>query len=821
MPEAEQSADAPPARGFSGLFWAVPPGLLVLLWLVLAFSSGGFQEHQWLPGALATALLGVVTAALVAYPRRPRQLSLAVLALFLVYALWVGVSWRWAGSKHLVWEEINRTFFYLLVLALAVTYLTVPQARVSLRYLLMLGAVALLLLTARALWQNEGDGILFIQNRFQYPVSYPNNAAGLFLILFWPLLWVAADPREWVPMRGLALAICASLLAPAILTQSRGGFYAAILTGLIYFLLSPARLRSLVFLLPPVVLLVWSMPTLADYWREGPQLVGGSAAVRVMAVSALMAGIVGIVLGLLENWIPVSRRMRLAFGSATLTAMVALAVWGFVQFDERVGGVRDWAAESWDTFVAEGDVEVIPGTAKEDFRIAALSASGRIGIWRDAWTLYEQNSAKGVGANNFIYAYDRIRTTDADVRQPHSLELRLLSETGVIGALLFFSAVLLAVGGILVPRFAAAFNRWRPPGQGARRGRFGDDPQAYAWPVALLMGFGFWGIQGSVDWLWHMPGVTVPALLLLGLALSETDALVGAFWPRAGVLLAGWGRRLGFGSKAALPAAPAEETDEDLTELDSGLHPGYRRSERHESKARRRAKREARRERLHLLLQPYGLLSHIFRGTMLGLSLALLASLAFPYLAIRYTESALATGITDKAAGLDLADTAARLNPVAPEPLFAAGAIHRSAARDALTNGSSETAGTSRSGGPVETAQEELAAALDKMLQGIEREPVNWALYNRAGEVALAQLAVVRPDLTYGGRMESWTELALPYAPQPADTASAQAILDQARSLFEAAKERNPRAVDPRRNLELIAELRELIKEAAPETDVQ
>lgn len=818
---AEQSADAPEARRFSELFWAAPPALLVLLWLVLAFSSGGFQEHQWLPGALATAFLGVVTAALVAYPRRPRQLSLAVLALFLLYAVWVAVSWRWAGSKHLVWEEINRTFFYLLVLGLALTYLTVPQARVSLRYLLMLGAVALLLLTARALWQSEGNGVLFIQNRFQYPVSYPNNAAALFLILFWPLLWIAADPREWVPMRGLALALCASLLAPAILTQSRGGFYAAILTGLLYFLLSPARLRSLVFLLPPVLLLVWSMPTLADYWRDGPQVVGGSAAVRVMGVSALMAGIVGIVLALLENWIPVSRRMRLAFGSVTLVAVIALAFWGFIQFDEQVGGARDWAAESWDTFVAEGSVEVIPGTAREDFRIAALSASGRIGIWRDAWTLYEQNSTKGVGANNFIYPYDRIRTTDADVRQPHSLQLRLLSETGAIGALLFFSAVLVAVGGILVPRFGATFNRLRPPGHGARRGRFGDDPQAYAWPVALLMGFGFWGIQGSVDWLWHMPGVTVPALLVLGLALAETDAFVGEFWPRAGGLLAGWGRRLGFGARSSNEAPAADETDGELTELDNGLHTGFRRSERHEPKARRRAKREARRERLRLLLQPYGLLSHLFRGTLLGLSLALLAGLAFPYLAIRYTDSALSTGITDKAAGLDLADTAARLNPVAPQPLFASGAIHRSAARDALINEPDAMAGGASAVGPVETAQKELAAALAEMLQGIDRESVNWALYNRAGEVALAQLAVVRPDLTYAGRMESWKELALPYAHHPADASNVQTLLDQAQGLFEAARERNPRALDPQRSLDLIAEVRKLIKEAAPATDVQ
>ncbi len=820
MLDAAQSADPAEARRFTGLFWAVPVGLLVLLWLLLAFSSGGFQEHQWLPGALATAFLGVVAAALVAYPRRPRQLSLAVLALLLLYAVWVAVSWRWAGSKHLVWEEINRTFFYLLVLTLALMYLTAAQARVALRYLLMLGAVALLLLTARALWQGEGDGVLFIQNRFQYPVSYPNNAAALFLILFWPLLWVAADPREWVPIRGLALAICASLLAPAILTQSRGGFYAAILTGLIYFLLSPARLRSLFFLLPPVLLLVWSIPTLADYWREGPQAVGGSAAVSVMGVSALMAGIVGIVLALLENWIAVSRRMRLAFGSVTLIAVIVLAVWGFIQFDEHVGGARDWAAESWDTFVAEGSVEVIPGTASEDFRIAALSASGRIGIWRDAWTLYELNSTKGVGANNFIYAYDRIRTTDADVRQPHSLQLRLLSETGAIGALLFFSAVLVAVGGILVPRFGATFNRWRPPGYGARRGRVGDDPQAYAWPVALLMGFGYWGIQGSVDWLWHMPGVTVPALLVLGLALAETDALVGEFWPRAGALLAGWGKRLGFGAETPSEAPAVEETNENLADLDTGLHTGYRRSERHESKAHRRVKRKARRERLRLLLQPYGLLSHLFRGTLLGLSLALLGSLAFPYLAIRYTESALSASTTDKEAALDLADTAAGLNPLAPEPLFASGAIHRTATRDALSNPSNET-GASPSGSPIETAQKELEAALVEMIRGIEREPVNWALYNRAGEVALAQLAVIRPDLPYTGRTESWAELALPYALPQADAGNSQALLDQARSLFEAARERNPRAVGPQRNLELIVELTELVKETAPATDVQ
>ena len=337
--------------------WAIPVALLFGIWLWLAFSSGGYVQSRWLLPGLVLSLFALVTAVLGAYPRRPRRLSMVLIALFGLYALWVMISAMWASSLSSVWDEAGRTLLYLIAFVLALTFFTDARARVAARYLLLAGAVTLV---AFAVYRIDGAGStvggleqLFVEGRFAYPASYPNNAAALYMVLFWPLLWMAADPRERAPVRGLSLAVCWGLAALAVLTQSRGSFWATVITLLFLFILSPARLRTLVFLLVPAALVVWGFSDLNSYWRLGPEQMTGGVAVRVILLGMAVAAVVGFTLALLEQWVVVSRRMRLVFGTAVLIVVAASAIYGSVLFERQVGDPGRWLSESWDRFTAD------------------------------------------------------------------------------------------------------------------------------------------------------------------------------------------------------------------------------------------------------------------------------------------------------------------------------------------------------------------------------------------------------------------------------------------------------------------------------------
>jgi hypothetical protein len=122
------------------------------------------------------------------------------------------------------------------------------------------------------------------------------------------------------------------------------------------------------------------------------------------------------------------------------------------------------------------------------------------------------------------------RKAELEVLQPHSVPLEFLAETGVVGAALALGAL-----GFLL---FAALARVRRMAAGRERDI----------AVALFAGAVAWIVHGLVDFDWDIPGVTVPALLFLGVLVATPvrrearDALVadpphgGAVAPRAAAL---------------------------------------------------------------------------------------------------------------------------------------------------------------------------------------------------------------------------------------------------------------------------------------------
>jgi O-antigen ligase len=101
-----------------------------------------------------------------------------------------------------------------------------------------------------------------------------------------------------------------------------------------------------------------------------------------------------------------------------------------------------------------------------------------------------------VGAGNFQSTYIREGRSGETPRQAHSIVLQLLAETGIVGALLG----LVAVGAV-----AVAMVRY------LRSGPLRDP--AFAGGIAAM---GAWVAHASIDWLWQIPVVTLPVVLLAG-----------------------------------------------------------------------------------------------------------------------------------------------------------------------------------------------------------------------------------------------------------------------------------------------------------------
>ncbi|MHB9116290.1 MAG: O-antigen ligase family protein [Thermoleophilia bacterium] len=821
-PTAVSTATLPPhpARPPERLLNALPPALLLGVWLYLAFHYGGFLQRQWLLPGLGVAALAAVAALLTAYPRRPRSLSLGVLGLFALYALWVGYSARWAGSVDAVWDETARTGLYLLVLGIALTFLTDAHARRALRYLLLLAALLLLGVVCQRLWTADPGAItlLFTGNRFSYPVSYPNNAAALFLMLFWPLVWLATDRTERSPVRALSLGAASSLLCLAVLTQSRGAFWALVFTTLLTFALTPSRLRTLVFLLVPIGLLVWSFPSLNAYWLNGPVEEGGFTAARIVLEAAVVAAAVGLVLSLLEPWVQVSGRMKLVFGTTVLVGVLALSLYGYAALERRVGEPRAWLSESWERFTAD-ELTTLPvsadpggsevpaggsgagssagGTPAAASRFATVSTSGRWDIWRVAWREFRAHPWTGVGAGNFVFSHDRLRTSqNAKPRQPHSLELRALSETGAVGAGLLFGSFALGVGGVLWPRFSAGWQRLRrrarAPHVEYEGGRWGLDPTVYGWETALVVGFAYWVIHGSVEWLWHMPATTILPLLLLALAVASVDARAGVMWPR-------WARRLAFLRAWAILLVPPmlrlarrRATADNAAAAEAApptddVFSAYRRSDRHLSKRRRRDRRAVRRSGGRAALYPPGPLSMWYRRLGSFVSLAVLVATLLPLLSLRYQDLALTNASRDRRSALEQVDLAGRLAPYSAQPLLTAADVFGVAAHVAAQDGGADR-------GAVLDA---LALSLDAHERAIARDPQAWSLHYLAGVAAreLAAATTASPALAGSPDTPAETVVEIDAARRLRDLTPAELEL-LARSHFLAAQTRNPLSVE-------------------------
>jgi tetratricopeptide (TPR) repeat protein len=467
--------------------------------VALGAAGGGYEPKTWYPAALF--LLALLAVALVARPGggRPPPAVLAAVGLLAGYAVWSHLSIAWADDQGAAVQGAGRALLYAVVLALFALWPLDGRSAYVVVGAFGLGVAGLGLVELLELAAASEPAGSFIDRRLSEPVGYHNANVALWSLGLWPCVVLAARREVPPPLRALALAGGGLLLGLALMGQSRGWFFS--LPVVLAFLLAvvPGRARAAVTLVAlGVAALAMAGPVLDvhDSFTTGDELnaLVDDAARAILLASAVL-GALGLAVALVDRRAEPRPALARAAGRAVaVLAAVALAA-GAVAWIARTGDPVDTVSDAWQEF-KRGE---LPRAGES--RFTASLGSGRYDIWRVAWDRFEEEPLTGIGADNFQQDYlRRGRTLERPVH-PHSLEIRTLSQTGVVGGLLLLGAI--AAAGV------AAVTARR------RAGALAAAPVA-----AALTVFAYWLVHGSVDWFWEIPALGAGAFAMLGVAAA-------------------------------------------------------------------------------------------------------------------------------------------------------------------------------------------------------------------------------------------------------------------------------------------------------------
>lgn len=470
----------------------VPPLATLAVFLLWA-ASGGYPPTVWYPGAIF--LLGLLLVVRLAHPALvrgvPRATAVA-LGFLACFTAWCFLSIAWADVQGDAWDGANRTLLYLTVFAFFALWPWRPGDAALWLGALAVGIAAVgVVVVARA----AGDpASAFVDGRLGEPSGYSNATCALFLVAFWPALFLASRRETPLLARALTLAAAGALLELALLTQSRGSLVAFPLALVLFLVLVPGRLRSLVALAAVAAAVLPSLGALLDVYAEDAAPGSVRAARTALLLSAAGLAAAGLALALLDRRVPVPERLTrgVARGLAALAAAGILAgvVVGLLAVEDPTGRVSN----AWEEFKSGEPAEF----GASHFTGGGLG-SGRYDEWRVAVGEFRSAPLHGIGMDNFAVPYLRERKTGLEPRYPHSFPLAILSQTGIVGAALFL--------GFLAAALASA------KGAAARSDRFGAGLIG-----AAVTSFGYWALHGSADWFWEFPGLGAVAFACLGLA---------------------------------------------------------------------------------------------------------------------------------------------------------------------------------------------------------------------------------------------------------------------------------------------------------------
>jgi hypothetical protein len=493
----------PTSRSLTGVFFGLPPVALLAAALVLAFRGGGSVSDQWAPVAVGTAVALGALGAVGSIPRIPRSAWPALVALAGFFA-WSALSLAWSPAPEGTLETAARLALLVMAAVVGASFAAWRGVAHAVAGALAVGgALLVVVIEAKVL---AGSTSMFSTTRLIWPIDYANGNAALVWLALPALLACAAAHRIRPLGRAIAAVVAALALAVGLMTQSRGGSIALFVTLVLCVAIATDRTRF------AITLAAIALPVAALFGRltaGRPGEVSSDAVARgeAAALAAVAAGVVVLLVAAIERaWPGKSRR----FGRG-----IAIAVWasvlviGATAFVVHSGSPDDWLAARWHEFRNPAVTPANPARFGN-------ATSNRYDYWRVAARAFKAHPLDGVSAGAFGVPWFRDRQVNESVSDAHSWEAGALAETGVLG-------LLLLAAGLLLPFVQLVRAR-------KELGGFAS--------VALGGCAAYFVLHSSVDWLFLIPAVALPAFVGLGACAAAgglPDLRLAPGWQRMAV----------------------------------------------------------------------------------------------------------------------------------------------------------------------------------------------------------------------------------------------------------------------------------------------
>ena len=297
--------------------------------------------------------------------------------------------------------------------------------------------------------------------------------------------------------------MAAFLAGFATLPQSRAALLGLILTAPIALLASSDRIRLLARMAVVGGTLAVCLPrtisvdnAVSANGNVSPVLAHAATGMWLCGLAAI---VVGLALGLLEDrWagplarrragaVAAGRRRRLnprvvrrgAVGAALVVVVAAAAV------------AAPAVVHVVHTVVRNGKTDASTGST----RLLSTSPEERFDYARVALHLFSGAPVLGIGSGNFGRRYDAQRRFVKHSQYTHNLPLRVLSETGLVGVLIFGVLVAALIAGLVM----------------ATRRR---NDLARAGAVIALCVSGYFLVHSCLDWVDEFPALAAPAIAI-------------------------------------------------------------------------------------------------------------------------------------------------------------------------------------------------------------------------------------------------------------------------------------------------------------------